>query len=92
VQYDLDKLIYLGSPVSIFHYIFITGTGADLSSIDRLRAAPGVRIGAQEVGHDVYISTRLFAFLTGLKEPSGSKKEGGGSGVVGQVSQDLAPN
>jgi tripartite-type tricarboxylate transporter receptor subunit TctC len=24
VQYDLDKFIYLGSPVSIFHYVFLT--------------------------------------------------------------------
>jgi tripartite-type tricarboxylate transporter receptor subunit TctC len=24
VQYDIDKLIYLGSPVSVFHYVFLT--------------------------------------------------------------------
>ena len=69
VQYDLDKIIYLGSPVSIFHYIFLTWKDAGLSSMDKLRAAPGVRIGAQEVGHDVYISARVFAYLMALKEP-----------------------
>jgi tripartite-type tricarboxylate transporter receptor subunit TctC len=69
VQYDLDKLIYLGSPVSVFHYIFLTWKDANLNSLEKLRAAPGVRIGGQEVGHDVYISARVFAYLMGLKEP-----------------------
>ena len=69
VQYDLDKFIYLGSPVSVFHYIFLTRSEAGLSNLDKLRSTPGVRIGAQEVGHDVYISARVFAYLMGLKEP-----------------------
>jgi tripartite-type tricarboxylate transporter receptor subunit TctC len=69
VQYDLDKFIYLGSPVSIFHYVFLTWKEAGLTNLDKLRAAPGVRIGAQEVGHDVYISARLFAYLMALKDP-----------------------
>ena len=34
-----------------------------------MRAASGVRIGAQTVGHSVYTSGRIFAFLLGLKEP-----------------------
>jgi hypothetical protein len=37
--------------------------------LDKLRAATGVRIGAQEVGHDIYITGRLFAYLLNLKEP-----------------------
>jgi len=69
IQYDLDKFIYLGSPVSVFHYVFLTRSEAGLNSLDKLRSAPGVRIGAQEVGHDVYISARVFAYLMGLKEP-----------------------
>jgi tripartite-type tricarboxylate transporter receptor subunit TctC len=69
VQYELDKLIYLGSPVSVFHYVFLTWKEAGLTNLDELRAAPGVRIGAQEVGHDVYISARLFAYLMTLKDP-----------------------
>jgi len=69
VQYDLDKFIYLGSPVSIFHYILLTWKDAGLSNMDKLRAVSGVRIGGQEVGHDVYISARVFAYLVGLKEP-----------------------
>jgi hypothetical protein len=69
VQYDIDKLIYLGSPVSVFHYIFLTRKEAGLNSLEKLRAATGVRIGAQEVGHDIYITGRLFAYLMNLKEP-----------------------
>jgi tripartite-type tricarboxylate transporter receptor subunit TctC len=69
VQYDIDKLIYLGSPVSVFHYIFLTRKEAGLNSVEKLRAATGVRIGAQEVGHDVYIIGRLFGYLLDLKEP-----------------------
>jgi tripartite-type tricarboxylate transporter receptor subunit TctC len=69
VQYDIDKLTYLGSPVSVFHYVFLTRKEAGLGSLDKLRAATGVRIGAQEVGHDIYITGRLFAYLMGLKDP-----------------------
>jgi tripartite-type tricarboxylate transporter receptor subunit TctC len=69
VQYDIDKFIYLGSPVSIFHYVFLTRKEAGLGNLEKLRAATGVRIGAQEVGHDVYITARLFAYLLDLKEP-----------------------
>ena len=69
VQYDIDKLIYLGSPVSVFHYIFLTRKEASLNSLEKLRSAHGVRIGGQEVGHDVYITARLFAYLLALKEP-----------------------
>jgi tripartite-type tricarboxylate transporter receptor subunit TctC len=69
VQYDIDKLTYLGSPVSVFHYVFLTRKEAGLSSLEKLRATSGVRIGAQEVGHDIYITGRLFAYLLNLKEP-----------------------
>lgn len=69
VQYDLDKLIYLGSPNSASHYVFLSRREAGLNSLEKLRAASGVRIGAQTVGHDIYINGRLFAYLIGLKEP-----------------------
>jgi len=69
VQYDIDKMTYLGSPVSVFHYIFLTRKEAGFGSLEKLRAAPGVRIGAQEVGHDIYITGRLFAYLMNLKDP-----------------------
>jgi tripartite-type tricarboxylate transporter receptor subunit TctC len=69
VQYDIDKLTYLGTPDSAQHYLFITHRHAGLDSLEKLRAASGVRIGAQSVGHPVYITGRLFAFILGLKDP-----------------------
>src|SRR5262245_62874851 len=45
VQYDLDKFIYLGSPVSVFHYILITRKVVGLNSLEKLREAAEVRIG-----------------------------------------------
>ncbi len=69
VQYDIDKLTYLGTPDSAQHYIFITHRHAGLDTLEKLRAASGVRIGGQSVGHPVYITGRLFAYLLGLKDP-----------------------
>ena len=69
VQYDIDKFIYLGTPDSAQHYIFITSRKAGLTSLEKLRSTPGVRIGSQSVGHPVYIVGRLFAYYLGLKEP-----------------------
>lgn len=69
VQYDIDKFIYLGTPDSAQHYILLTNRKAGLTSLDKLRSAPGVRIGAQSVGHPIYITGRLFAYYLGLKEP-----------------------
>jgi tripartite-type tricarboxylate transporter receptor subunit TctC len=70
VNYDLDKLIFLGSPYSSTHYIFLTRRDAGLTSLEKLRSTPGVRIGAQSVGHTIYNIGRVFAWLTPLKEPN----------------------
>ena len=69
VLYDLDKFFYLGSPYSTYHPIFVSRKQAGLSSIEKLRAATGVRVGAQSVGFSVYNEARLFAYIIGLKEP-----------------------
>ncbi|MGZ9272076.1 MAG: hypothetical protein ACXW6T_23375, partial [Candidatus Binatia bacterium] len=69
VQYDIDKLIYLGTPDSAQHYLFITHGEAGLSSLEKLRAASNVRIAAQSVGHPIYITGRVFAYMLGLKDP-----------------------
>jgi tripartite-type tricarboxylate transporter receptor subunit TctC len=69
VLYDINKLIYLGSPHSHYHWVFMTRKESGLASLEALRSASGVRIGAQSIGHSVYIVGRLFAFLMGLKEP-----------------------
>ncbi|HWP58672.1 MAG TPA: hypothetical protein VNL14_12345 [Candidatus Acidoferrales bacterium] len=69
VQYDIDKFSYLGSPYSTYHAIFVSRKEAGLNSLEKLRAATGVRIGAQSVGFSTYNEGRLFAYLLGLKEP-----------------------
>lgn len=68
-QYDLAKFIYLGSTESGDPYVFLSRKEAGLESLDKLRAAAGLRIGAQVVSHPMYISGRMFAYLFGLKEP-----------------------
>ncbi|HEX2230297.1 MAG TPA: hypothetical protein VHM64_24465, partial [Candidatus Binatia bacterium] len=35
-------------------------------SLEKLRATSGVRVGAQSVGHQIYISGRMFTYLIGL--------------------------
>ncbi|HEY3306202.1 MAG TPA: hypothetical protein VGL70_21995 [Candidatus Binatia bacterium] len=69
VLYDINKFIYLGSPHSTYHWVFMTKRESGLVNLEALRSASGVRIGAQAVGHSVYIVGRLFAYLMGLKEP-----------------------
>jgi tripartite-type tricarboxylate transporter receptor subunit TctC len=69
VRYDIDKLIYLGSTEHGDPYVFLSRKEAGFDSLEKLRAAPGVRVGAQTVGHAVYISGRIFAYLLGLKDP-----------------------
>ncbi len=69
VLYDLDKFFYLGSPYSTYHPIFVSRKQAGLSSIEKLRAATGVRVGAFSLGSSIYNEARLFAYIIGLKEP-----------------------
>jgi tripartite-type tricarboxylate transporter receptor subunit TctC len=69
VLYDVDKFFYLGSPFSSHHAIFVTRKEAGLSSMEKLRAANGPRIGGQSVGFSTYIEGRLFAYIIGLKDP-----------------------
>jgi tripartite-type tricarboxylate transporter receptor subunit TctC len=70
VQYDLDKLIFLGSPYSSTHYLFLTRREAGFTNLEKLRSASGVRIGAQSVGHTIYNIGRVFAWLMPLKNPN----------------------
>ena len=68
VLYDVDKFFYLGSPFSSHHAVFVTRKETGLSSIEKLRAAAGIRIGGQSVGFSTYIEGRLFAYILGLKD------------------------
>lgn len=69
VEYDLDKLIYLGSPNSVTQYIFLSKKEIGLNDLEKLRSRAGIRVGGQTVGHDIYINGRLFAWILGLREP-----------------------
>ncbi len=68
VLYDIDKFSYLGSPESVNHYTIYSRKELGATSLDKLRAASGIRIGAQSVGHVSYIAGRLFAYFFGLKD------------------------
>jgi tripartite-type tricarboxylate transporter receptor subunit TctC len=69
VMYDIDKFIYLGAPESVAHQIIYTRKEIGLNSLEKLRAYPGLRIGAQSVGHVSYIAGRFFAYLMDFKDP-----------------------
>jgi tripartite-type tricarboxylate transporter receptor subunit TctC len=69
VEYDIDKLVYLGAANSTAQYVFGSVAKLGLESLEKLRARPGLRIGAQTVGHDIYLNGRLFAWILGLKDP-----------------------
>jgi tripartite-type tricarboxylate transporter receptor subunit TctC len=69
VLYDLDKMIYLGTSYSGGYHVFLSRKAAGLNSREKLRAASGVRVGSQSVGHLIYISGRMFSYLVGLKQP-----------------------
>lgn len=68
-NYDLDKLIYLGSTESGSPTAFVTRKESGFDNVEKLRSANGVRIGANSVGHITYINGRIAAYLLGLKEP-----------------------
>jgi tripartite-type tricarboxylate transporter receptor subunit TctC len=69
VSFDIDQFIYMGSPISRWASVFYTRKEVGLTSIEKLQATSRLRIGAQSVGHPVYVRGRLVAWLLGLKEP-----------------------
>jgi tripartite-type tricarboxylate transporter receptor subunit TctC len=68
-NYDIDKFIYLGSTETGNPYVFYTRKELGLDTLGKLRSKPGLRIGAQSVGHSVYVTARVFAYLLEFKEP-----------------------
>jgi tripartite-type tricarboxylate transporter receptor subunit TctC len=69
VQYDIDKFIYLGSGHNEINNVFFSRSPLGLDNLNKLKAATGLRIGGQSVGHSNYVIARLFAWLLDLKEP-----------------------
>ena len=68
VSYDIDKFIYLGSPESENHYVIYTRKELGLDNLEKLASKPGLRIGAQTIGHVSYVAGRLFAYFLNLKD------------------------
>src|ERR687896_359749 len=69
VSYDPDKFIYLGAPEHENHAVIYTRRELGLDSLKKLRAAKGIRIGGQTVGHVSYVAGRLFAYFLDMKDP-----------------------
>jgi tripartite-type tricarboxylate transporter receptor subunit TctC len=69
VSFDIDQFIYMGSPISRWASVFYTRKELGLTNLEKVQAAVRLRIGAQSVGHPVYVRGRLLAWLLGLKEP-----------------------
>jgi tripartite-type tricarboxylate transporter receptor subunit TctC len=69
VSYDPDKFIYLGTPEHENHAVIYSRRELGCDSLEKLRAAPGLRIGGQTVGHVSYVAGRLFAYFLDMKDP-----------------------
>jgi tripartite-type tricarboxylate transporter receptor subunit TctC len=54
VLYDIDKFHYLGSAYSTYHSVFVSRKDAGFNTIEKLRAATGVKVGAQSLGFSTY--------------------------------------
>ena len=70
ILYDLDKFNYLGSPYSTYHAVLVSRKEAGLDTIEKLRATPGLKLGAQSVGFSTFLEARVFAYILGLKDTS----------------------
>jgi tripartite-type tricarboxylate transporter receptor subunit TctC len=68
VMYDSSKFIYLGASEHAFHTTFFTRREAGFGNLEKLRTAPGLRVGGLTVGHTNYVAARLFASLLGVKD------------------------
>ena len=69
VQYDIDKLNYLGATEHQLYYMLVTRKGAGINSLEKLRSTPGIRIGSSPVGHTGYLQIRMLAYLLDMKDP-----------------------
>jgi tripartite-type tricarboxylate transporter receptor subunit TctC len=69
VQYDPTKFIYLGTPHHINHAVIYTRADLGLDTLEKLRAASGLRIGGQQIGHVSYTAGRLLAYFLDMNDP-----------------------
>jgi putative tricarboxylic transport membrane protein len=68
-NYDIDKFIYIGSTETGNPYVFFSRKTPAFDTLDKVRNARGLRIGAHSVGHSVYVTARMFAYFLDFKEP-----------------------
>ena len=68
-NYDIDKFIYIGSTETGNPYAFFSRKTSAFDSLDKIRNARGLRIGAHSVGHSVYVTARMFAYFLDFKDP-----------------------
>jgi tripartite-type tricarboxylate transporter receptor subunit TctC len=68
-NYDIDKFIYIGSTETGNPYAFFTRKDAAFDSLEKVRSARNLRIGAHSVGHSVYVTARMFAYYLDFKDP-----------------------
>ena len=69
IEYDIDKFIYLGSPLAGGPQVLFTRKESGFDSMEKLRTTEGVRLGTLSVGHSIYYTPRIFAYILRLKEP-----------------------
>ncbi|HET9915947.1 MAG TPA: hypothetical protein VFQ89_02490, partial [Candidatus Binatia bacterium] len=69
VQYDIDKLNYLGATEHQLYYMLVTRKGAGINSLEKLRNTPGIRLGSSPVGHTGYLQSRIVSYLLDMKDP-----------------------
>ena len=69
VIYDIESLFISARPKASATKPSTPAKNSGLSNLEKLRAKPGLRIGAQSVGHVSYIAGRFFAYLLDFKEP-----------------------
>ena len=68
VEYDLDKLNFLGAADRDTHHVFFTHKRLGATNVEKLQATEGVRVGAVSVGHSSWVEGRIFAYFLALKE------------------------
>ncbi len=68
-NYDIDKFPYIGSTETGNPYILFTRKAAGLDTLDKVQRVSALRIGAHSVGHSVYVTARMFAYLLDMQQP-----------------------
>lgn len=69
VRYKLDDFVFFGSPTSGGPYALAIRPELGIDTVEKLRAAKGLRFAERSVGHTMYIIGRVMAFLVGLEDP-----------------------